>query len=323
MPTAARRNAFWLIVAALIAVNARAAELDDLPFNRAQFKAAHNSIDRGISLADQLAWSAESPHQGGCCGIELDIVADTSRLGADDPWRFCVQHGGTYSEEAPQLRDALAELRAFSDADRRHRVIMLHVDLKNRACHGDVATFCTKIDEIFTETLGRERIFTPAELQRDAETLLDGARRYGWPTLGQLRGKFIICFSGEDLDPKVYAHKEGYATTDPAERLAFVDYDMRYAYREGQDAGYIENPYYNRGTRVFINLQRGRPGWLLLGKRAAEEGGFVTRVWQLNTEESWRDGQRAGINVLATDMVRDHEWAQVGREPHRKLRVGW
>ena len=99
--------------------------------------------------------------------------------------------------------------------------------------------------------------------------------------------------------------------------------DMRNAYSTGTDAGYIENAYYNEGWRVFVNLQRGRPGWLLLGKRAYEEGGFVTRIWRLNTKEAWSDGLSAQINVLSTDRLLGQEWAQVGAEPYREIAKKW
>ena len=198
-----------------------------------------------------------------------------------------------------------------------HRVILVHIDLKNGACRGEAEVFCKQIDEILA-TVGRERIFRPADLQRDAETLLAGAQRYGWPTLGELEGRVMFCFSGGDRDPLVGTHKRTYATHEPERRLAFVDLDQRFPQDEPVDGSYLEHPYYQEGSRVFINLERGRPGWQLLGKRAAEAGGFVTRVWKLNTEESWRDGIRARINVLSTDRVLDAEWATVGRSLFRE-----
>lgn len=291
---------------------------DEIPFDRAMFKAAHNSIDRGVSLTRQLDWDADQRHVGGCVGIELDIVADPARLGTDDTWQFAVQHGGDYDAANPKLREALTEVREWADSHQDHRVILVHIDLKNGACRGDVDDFCQQIDRILA-SVGRDRIFRPADLKRDAETLLAGAQRYGWPTLGELRGHVLFCFSGGDGDPLVGTHKHTYATKDD-ERLAFVDLDQRFPEDEPVDGSYLEHPYYQQGSRVFINLERGRPGWQLLGKRAAEEGGFVTRVWKLNTLESWRDGIRAQINVLSTDHVDDADWATVGRSLFRPQR---
>jgi hypothetical protein len=251
--------------------------------------------------------------------VELDIVANPEKLGAGDDWEFAVQHGGAYEPDNPKLRDCLKEIEEWSNANRDRGVVTIHVDLKDGACVGDPKIFAEKIDGIFAETLDRASIFKPAELQKDAASLLEGARKYGWPTLGDLKNKFILCFSGGDRDPSVFETRRTYATTDPEKRLAFVDLDMRHASRFGMHEGYIENPYYNEGGRVFLNLQRGKPGWLLLAQRAQEVGGFVTRVWRCNTSESWYDARDAGVNAISTDRISGETWAKVGSEPYREI----
>ena len=45
----------------------------DLPFNICQYKAAHNSFDKG-KLQDQMTFFKEIPGKGGCLCIELDLV---------------------------------------------------------------------------------------------------------------------------------------------------------------------------------------------------------------------------------------------------------
>lgn len=296
---------------------------EDVPYNQVQFKAAHNSIDRDESIYEQLQWDPKAPHQAGCRGVELDIVADPASVGSGGTWRFAVQHGGEYVPDNPHMRQCLSEIKRWSADHPGHGVVTIHIDLKGGACIGDPGQFADQVDRIFEERLGAESIFRPAQLQRDAETLLAGARKYGWPKLRDLHEKFIICFSGTDGERGVLPHKRTYATTKSESRYAFVDIDMRNAYSTGTDAGYIENPYYNEGWRVFVNLQRGRPGWLLLGKRCHEEGGFVTRIWRLNTEESWEDGVKAQINVVSTDQLSNHEWAKVGDRPYREITRAW
>ena len=317
------RNLITLLLVSLFTISSWSASVEDLPYNRVQFKAAHNSIDRGISLSEQLDFDAKAPHQAGCRGIELDIVADPASVGSGKSLRFGVQHGGAYNPDTPGLRDCLREVKQWSAAHPEHGVVTIHIDLKSGACIGQPEVFADQVDRIFETTLGADSIFRPAELQRDAENLLAGARRYGWPKLRDLHNKFIICFSGTDSESGVLPHKRTYATTNAKKRYAFVDVDMRNAYSTGADAGYIENAYYNEGWRVFVNLQRGRPGWLLLGKRAYEEGGFVTRIWKLNTKEAWDDGLSAQINVLSTDRLLGQEWANVGSEPYREITRKW
>ncbi len=313
---------FWVPSLVIFTLAAACASVEDLPYNKVQFKAAHNSIDREESLYEQLQTDTVADYQAGCRGVELDIVLDPASIDKGKAWRFAVQHGGEYTAESKHLRECLNEIKRWADDHSGHGIITIHIDLKGEACIGDPKEFTEQVDAIFKETLGEKNIFKPAELQRDAESLLAGARKYGWPKLNDLHDKFIICFSGTDSEPPVLKHKRTYSLTNPKERLAFTDVDMRNGYSTGIDAGYLENEYYNEGWRVFINLQRGRPGWLLLGKRAYEEGGFVTRVWRLNTEESWKDGVKASINVLSTDMLRNNEWATVGGE-YKEIKPEW
>ena len=64
-------------------------------YNEAQFKAAHNSVDRAESVTQQLDTDPDKPHQGGCRGVEFDVVLDPASI-KTDTWRFGVQHGGEF-----------------------------------------------------------------------------------------------------------------------------------------------------------------------------------------------------------------------------------
>jgi hypothetical protein len=277
-----------------------------LRYDQVQFKAAHNSIDREESLSAQLG--------EGCRGLELDLVQDPGRAGAAGGWVFGVQHGGAFRPETPRLDRCLAEIKAWADAHPRHDVITIHLDLKREATLGDDAVFAPEIDRVIAEGLGKDRIFAPALLQRDAPTLLDGARKRGWPLLDELRGKFILVFSGEDGDEAVARRRRAYAAAAPRERLAFVDIDQRAAGKGGADECDIENPHYAEGSRVFVNIQLGRKDWERLA-RGARGRGFVTREWKANDEEAWRRALEAGVNILSTDRIRGHAWSTVGPEP--------
>ncbi|MBI4606055.1 MAG: hypothetical protein HY721_29160 [Planctomycetes bacterium] len=291
---------------------------DSLRYDEVQLKAAHNSIDRKESLAAQLDWDPKAPHQGGCRGLELDLVQDPSRTGPGDEWVFGVQHGGALRPETPRLEKCLREIRAWADAHPRHDAITVHLDLKPEATLGDDADFVRKIDEILARELGKGSIFRPADLQRDAPTLLEGARRHGWPALRELRGRFILVFSGGDGDGPVARRRKAYLTSEPKERLAFVDLDQRAAGAGGADECDAMNPYYQEGSRVFINIQLGRKEWQRLA-RGARGKGFVTREWKANDAASWLEARDAGVNILSTDHVRDASWASVGREPFARI----
>jgi hypothetical protein len=278
-----------------------------LRYDEVQFKAAHNSIDREESLAEQL--------EAGCRGLELDLVQDPARAGAGGGWVFGVQHGGAFRPETPRLERCLAEIRAWAGAHAGHDVVTVHLDLKREATLGDDAIFAKEIDAALAKGLGKDNIFTPALLRRDAATLLEGARKHGWPALRDLRGKFILVFSGGDGEEPVARRRRAYLAA-PGERLAFVDLDQRAAGQAGADECDIEGPYYAEGSRVFINIQLGRRDWERLA-RGARGRGFVTREWKANDEDAWRRAIEAGVNVLSTDRIRGHAWASVGPEPFR------
>lgn len=286
-------------------------DLDTRRYDEVQFKAAHNSIDREETLSQQLDSDPEAPHQGGCRGLELDIVMDPSRAGPKEEWRFGVQHGGAFKENGPKLDQCLREIRDWSKVHPGHHAITIHIDIKEEATLGDDAVFIDQIDALFARELDRDQIYRPAHLQRDAPTLLAGAQKYGWPALGELRGKFILVFSGGDSEGPVRRRRAAYARTRPRDRLAFVDLDQRAAGEGGADECDIQSPYYQEGSRAFVNLQLGRKDWQRLA-RGAHGRGFVVREWKANDEKSWSEAAAAGVNILSTDRVRGHPWATVG-----------
>lgn len=283
----------------------------DPRYNEVQFKAAHNSIDREESLTAQLDWDPKEPANGGCRGLELDIVQDPKLAGPGDTWVFGVQHGGPYTPQTPGLARCLREVRQWADAHPGHDVITIHIDLKEEATLGDDKVFAAQIDRVFAGELGKERILAPFQLERDAPTLLEGIKRHGWPSLKDLRGKFIIIFSGGDGDEPVARRRRAYFTTSRRDRLAFVDLDQRAAGAKGGDECDIKSSYYQEGWRVFVNIELGRKDWARLGREARRQG-FVTREWKANDEASWRAAREAGINILSTDRIRNHLWATVG-----------
>jgi glycerophosphoryl diester phosphodiesterase len=294
------------------------ASVEPLRYDQVQFKAAHNSIDREESLAAQLDGSPESPSAGNCRGLELDLVLDPARVDAAGGWVFGVQHGGAFRPDTPRLARCLAEIRAWADSHPGHDPVTIHLDLKREATAGDDGVFAREIDAALAKGLGKDHIFTPALLQRGAPTLLEGARKHGWPALRDLRGKFVLVFSGEDNDEAVARRRRAYVRSEPAERLAFVDLDQRAAGSAGADECDIESPYYSEGSRVFVNIQLGRKDWERLA-RGARARGFVTREWKANDEEAWRKALEAGVNILSTDRIRGSAWAMVGRGPFRNV----
>ncbi|HEX7152853.1 MAG TPA: Ca2+-dependent phosphoinositide-specific phospholipase C [Thermoanaerobaculia bacterium] len=287
----------------LLAMSAGAQAVDNTPYNRVTQKASHNSIDRQETLPETLQFDRAQPYQAGCRAIELDLVLSEQYLGPDDNWASSVQHDGAYDWKKTTLVDDLTILRNWARANPNHDVVTVYMDLKNAP--GDDATYTRKVEEQFVQALGRENLFTPGDLQRGAATLLAGARQFGWPTLAQLKNKFILVFTGADGDSAVRRRRE-YLSADTQNRLAFVDWDQRTA---GNNPS---APPYTNGNRVFININYGRSGWCELAVSAQSATGFATRAWVENDSTSWGNAQRAAVNILATDKVKNNSWAFVG-----------
>lgn len=286
-------------------------DVTELRYNEVQFKVAFDSRTKG-PLDRQLAFSPHKPWEGGCLGIELDIVQNPATTGSDENWEFVLQSGGEYEENSPSLRQALREIHKWSGNHPGHHVVTIHIAIKGKSSLGDDKLFCEKFDEILANELGIEKIFTPAYLQRDASSLLAAVHQYGWPTLEELRGNFIVVLTGDDSNRLVSRRRMVYTYNEAYKRLAFVDIDHREAKRFSKNISDIENPGYHEGSRVFLNIKFGHGDWIRLAN-GARKAGLVTRLWKANTRSDWNLARQANVNLIATDMIHDSMWTALAR----------
>jgi hypothetical protein len=273
--------------------------VDSRPYQEVKFKASHNSYERNERpVTEQLAWSGRQPHQAGCRGLELDLRQ------SPDLWAWSIHHDEYQGRADGQFVEYLRHLRTWSTFSGRHDVITITLDLKDRA--HDRRQFPRYLDAMIEEFLGGERVFTPAELMGSARSLVAGAMASGWPSLDDLRGRFILVLSGDEPTKASYARSS-------RQRLCFADVKVR----EGDAL-----PSLTRGDRVFFNLNAtedwdwdGRMRWF------AGQRGFVTRAYVSNTAELWNRVLAADVNIVTTDKVRSYSWAHVGDEPFADLRL--
>ncbi|MFL5381082.1 MAG: Ca2+-dependent phosphoinositide-specific phospholipase C [Longimicrobiaceae bacterium] len=270
----------------------------DLRYNEVSFKAAHNSYQRDETLVEQIAWHPNDPSDAGCRAVELDISQ------SDNGLEWSVGHDAGYETNYRQLSQFLAELRAWGMNHPGHDVITVYLDLK----HVATDSFPDQLDQYIRDYLSDCRqtpVYTPGELMRDAPSVPDGAQKYGWPTLGELCDRFIICVTGNAGD------KATYAATDPKNRLCFADKD--------QDAD--EAP--SSDDRVFFNYHLysdDKNEWCPVFKDAAGRRDAIIRGYVLNGEELWSNALDCGCHALATDKIKHYGWAKVGTEPFVRLK---
>ena len=278
---------------------------ENTPYNLAAFKASHNSYDRDEQpITTQLQFHPDDPSACGCSGLELDIWQSNSE------WKWSVSHTGGYSSKAEnQLSAYLRQLRSWSDQNPSHRVIELHIDIKNTPMSN--AEFPAQFDAYLREYLPSSMLFTPSRLMTpESSDLVAGAQLNGWPALKLLAGKFIVCLSGNE------GRKATYALTEPRERLCFADLEL--------ETDPVQFPDFNRGSRVIMNYHlydRLSENWIPQLQEMARQPGFLTRGYVLNDASIWEKAQVACLNIMATDRVSGHSWAQNGPEPFRTLTV--
>ena len=266
---------------------------DSRQFDEVQFKASHNSFERDEKpITEQLTWSDAQPHQGGCRGLELDL-RESPNL-----WSWSVHHDEYQGRADLQLGEYLRHLRTWSQLHPGHDVITITVDLKERARNR--RQFPRYLDATIDEFLGRDRLFTPPDLRGGGDTLVAGATATGWPTLDELRGRFVLCLSGDEATKATY-------TRTGRDRLCFADRRMRESdpLPDGSD-----------DDRVFFNFNVTEDwAWDQRLRWCSEQRGLVTRAYVANSADLWRRVVAAGTNIVTTDKVRNHRWAHVGDEP--------
>jgi len=269
-------------------------------YNEVTFKASHNSYLRSERpVVTQLAHSSAQPHQGGCRGLELDLHL------SGDLWEWSISHIGPYEGSTDRQFGAyLRLLDRWSARSPGHDVITISLDLKGKP--HDLRAFPYYLDEYIRTHMGEERIFAPDALRGSHDSLVAGAMKNGWPSLDELRGKFILCLSGNEKSKTRYAAGRG--------RLCFADRKLSF------DDVKKKKPDDKRGDRVFFNfdLDPIRP-WKTQLERFFRRRGFVTRGYTLNDGVIWNKAIEWKVNLLATDKVRNHSWATVGPHPFKKL----
>ena len=197
-----------------------------------------------------------------------------------------------------QLVEYLRHLRMWSRFEARHDVITISLDLKAQARNR--RQFPRWLDATIEEFLGRDRLFTPAELMGSASSLVAGAMASGWPTLEELRGRFILVLSGDEPTKASYAGSG-------RNRLCFADQRLG----DG-DA----RPSLTEGTGCSSTSTQPRTGTGTAPLRwFARQPGFITRAYVANSVDLWSRLLAADANILSTDKVRNHPWAHVGDRP--------
>lgn len=263
-------------------------------------KAAHNSYQRDETLVEQITWNNDKRYNGGCRAVEFDITrhSDESHGTSEDYFQVTHTKGGS----GPTLASYLSQLLAWHDGDTGHDPIMVYLDIKSE--EGDVPVFPDELDAYLRTWFRTDLIYAPNEILRGSSApLLKVIQQKGWPLLGKLPGRFLFCLSGTEK------WKKTYAKTDPTARLCFADFSG-----DSPIPGMLPEVDEHRAV-ANCHLYSDQYDWWrhVVARLRAQR--LLVRGWVLNSDGLWDKAQGAGVNLLATDKVSNHEWAHVGTEP--------
>ena len=191
---------------------------DDQPLNSLRMIASHNSYHLQpdwirrflIGLAEpeepnRLRYSHQTlwdQLEHGVRSFELDIRTRRNR--------FTIIHVPLVDNRGPNpdLPLALREIVLWSERHRDHVPIIVLMELKSDWMFLDPglkewdATALDRLDELVISAIPADQLLTPAMARRDAESLVEGIEQYGWPTLGETRGRIMFVIHTDDtIDP--------------------------------------------------------------------------------------------------------------------------
>jgi Phosphoinositide phospholipase C, Ca2+-dependent len=293
---------------------------DTLHYNEIQQRAIHNAYDKHEQLLDQIIRHRVR-------SLELDLHARGNGQGGhwgrpSQPEWFIYHTPGEQGNNILTLGDALRLLKAFHEANSKHEVITLFLELKARGISSPTLEDGTfeyytpdDLDRKIVNVLGKSNVFTPADLlaaNPGVATLFHAAGNTdapratparGWPTIEELRGKFVIIVHGHNSSTEA-SHPEidDYANDANAnQRVGFI---MREDLWHISDEAILANKHivFHGGVESnrVVQLRVRFPGLVLRGP--ADKGKSGTD----NDEEKFYARQTEGCQLILTDRVDTH-----------------
>ena len=221
-PMAFIRAAFIVAVTALVAAAERATAQVGLRLNQIQGKGTHNSyhLQPAVSMHPSHRYSHVSltrqlSEQGVRC-FELDVH---QRRGGD----LEVFHLPVIDQRSTckTLKDALIELRRWSDGHPKHVPLMVWIEPKDdlpKYSSSFGAVHWRKVEGVIGSVWPDDRILRPDDVRGEHGDLPTAISAGGWPLLSAVRGKVVFAL----LDGGV--HRRAYLEDAPnlARRRMFV-----------------------------------------------------------------------------------------------------
>ncbi len=268
-----------LVLAAGLQAGSAQAPAPGPRYNDVQWEGSHNTYQQKAGVMTIL-------QDYNIRAIEFDIhVTEKKLTGArrapDGDWLVYHNALGDWSNCAT-LSECFAIVRRFHDQHPDHDVITIFFDM---AGVGEPGHTRADLYALFNRAFPPGSILTPASLMDacpGAANLQEAVTRQGcgWPTLDELKGKFILVVSDG---------REAFQT--PAYDL---QKDMVFLVsKNGKESTMRDDP-----NLIFFNMSGPNPFAAAVGK-----AGFVSRCYFLDREKDYLKAEKIGANHLATDSI--------------------
>ena len=276
---------------------------EDLRYNEVRQTSSHNAFQRSEGIYDQvLYWRIRS--------LEIDLHrGKPGRKALKRDWY--VYHLAFIDPDTTVDRFSgfLQICRGIQRAIPQHEVITVFLDIKDRFhTTASASKSAVVFDRLLVEALGEDHIYRPQDLlgrEPGAASLQAAVAAQGWPTLEELRGKFLFVLTGGADELATYA-SSGTANR----RVAFLSTAMS---RASDVPGEPHIVFYNmNGERVRF-------------AKNVHEAGLVSRAYYVDDRARWRSAIDHDCHHIATDHVntRVDPWSRTRRStgfPFQALR---
>lgn len=260
-------------------------------YNQVQATSSHNSFDAETYGKTTLGAILDT----GVRSLEIDVHT----VGANvNDWP--VYHVTTGSNCGGWLSTCLDKVKTWHNAHPRHEVITLFIDGQDDPLFNyPVSTF----ESLLSSRLGTANIYKPADLiagKNVGNLRAAVAAPFGWPTLKELRGRFIVVLTGGGRHE--YMNVAG---SWPTERIAFVASELQ----SGSDPITTDNNiiFFNIGSCSALNPHCGPESDNFSSALQVwnANAGYVSRIFRLNSTQDARDAIHSKAQFMATNQYKD------------------
>jgi len=196
--------------------------LDDvLRVNHLQAKGTHNSYHLAPPYDDvpELNYShvpiPEQLESQGVRKVELDVWYDASAR-VHRVLHIPLVDEGTTCE---LLADCLEDIAGWSETHPGHHPIFVQIEPKDQFMEDVAEVWFEDLEAAILATWPATRVIAPDDVLGEAASLAEAVATFGWPTLGEVRGK-VLFFLNETGDWRDFYTYDG---SDLHGRLVFVD----------------------------------------------------------------------------------------------------